>query len=63
MDRLFGEKQNDLIVPTLGVSEIDAAVLDENRVKYFGQNEKDNVPHTGFFSRAETWKHILAHMP
>jgi hypothetical protein len=56
VDRLFGEKQNDLIVPTLGVSE-------ENRGKYFGQKEEDNVSHTDFFSRAETWKHILAHMP
>jgi hypothetical protein len=63
VDRLFGEKQNDLIVPTLGVSEIDAAMLDENRVKYFGQKDKDNVSHTDFFSRVEIWKHILAHMP
>jgi pimeloyl-ACP methyl ester carboxylesterase len=63
VDRLFGKKQNDLIVPTLGVSEIDAAMLDDNRVKYFGQKDKDNVSHTDFFSRAETWKHILAHMP
>jgi pimeloyl-ACP methyl ester carboxylesterase len=63
VDRLFGEKQNDLIVPTLGVSEIDAAMLDENRVKYFGQKDKDNVSHTDFFSRVETWKHILAYLP
>jgi pimeloyl-ACP methyl ester carboxylesterase len=63
VDRLFGEKQNDLIVPTLGVSEIDSSILDGNRVKYFGQNGKDNVPHTDFFSRSETWNHILAHIP
>lgn len=63
VDRLFGEKQNDLVVPTLGVSQIDSSALDDNRVKYFGQNGKDNVPHTDFFSRAETWNHILAHMP
>jgi len=63
VDRLFGEKQNDLIVPTLGVSEIDSSMLDENRVKYFGQNGRDNVAHTDFFSRSETWDHILAHIP
>jgi pimeloyl-ACP methyl ester carboxylesterase len=63
VDRLFGEKQNDLVVPTLGVSEIDSSMLDENRVKYFGQNGRDNVAHTDFFSRSETWSHILAQMP
>jgi hypothetical protein len=61
VDRLFGEKQNDLVVPTLGVSKIDSSMLDESRVKYFGQHGEDNVPHTDFFSRSETWNHILAH--
>jgi pimeloyl-ACP methyl ester carboxylesterase len=62
VDRIFGQKQNDLIVPTLGVSEIDSSVLEENRVKYFGKNETDNVPHTDFFSRPETWEHILCNL-
>jgi hypothetical protein len=63
VDRLFSKKQNDLIVPTLGVSEIDSSVLSENRVKYFGQDGGDNVSHTDFFSRSETWEHILANIP
>jgi hypothetical protein len=63
VDNLFGKKLNDLVVPTLGVSNIDASGLAEDRVKYFGQNGKDNVSHTDFFSRSETWNHILAHLP
>jgi pimeloyl-ACP methyl ester carboxylesterase len=63
VDHLFGEKQNDLVVPTLGVSLINSSVLSEGRVQYFGRDGKDNVAHTDFFSRSETWNHILGNIP
>jgi hypothetical protein len=59
VDFLFHNDQNDLIVPTLGVSNIDSGVLDSKRVKYFGQVQKDNVAHTRFFQRQDTWDHAL----
>jgi hypothetical protein len=59
VDFLFHSDQNDLIVPTLGVSNIDNSVLDCKRVKYFGQIQKDNVAHTRFFERQDTWDHAL----
>ncbi len=59
VDFLFRNDRNDLIVPTLGVSRIDEGQLDSKRVKYFGQVQKDNVAHTRFFERQDTWDHAV----
>jgi hypothetical protein len=59
VDFLFHEDQNDLIVPTLGVSKIDDGVLDSKRVKCFGQVNADNVAHTRFFEQQDTWGHVV----
>lgn len=56
MGYLFKGALNDLIVPTLGVSDIDGSSLASSRVLYYGQSPKaDDVPHTGYFVRQETW--------
>src|SRR5258708_14685270 len=50
MGYLFKGALNDLIVPTLGVSDIDGTPLEPARTLYFGQPPKNNdVPHTGYF--------------
>lgn len=60
VDRLFHNKENDLVVPTLGVSETDKFILDPNsRVKSFGLAQTEDVAHTRFFAHRDTWNHIL----
>jgi hypothetical protein len=58
VDALFQGKENDLIVPTHGVSETPEFKLPDAQVRTYGVDTPDNVPHTGFFQKEETWKHI-----
>jgi pimeloyl-ACP methyl ester carboxylesterase len=49
MDRIFSAKQNDLVVPTEGVSAAGGFKLPVERIVQFGPN--DGVYHTNFFSQ------------
>ena len=49
MDRIFADKQNDLVVPTEGVSHAAAFKLPVDRIVSFGPH--DGVHHTNFFSQ------------
>lgn len=53
MDRIFGEKENDLVVPTAGVSHA-AFKLPLDRIVSFGPH--DGVHHTNFFSQPSITK-------
>lgn len=52
VDHLFGEKENDLVVPTLGVSQTAQFSLPDARVKPYGPT--DGVHHTNFFEQLAT---------
>jgi hypothetical protein len=57
---LFKSNLNDLIVPTLGTSNIDGTVLPDNVIVYFGKPPKINsVAHTQYFQHKETWDFIV----
>jgi pimeloyl-ACP methyl ester carboxylesterase len=56
VDKLFRGKPNDIIVPTLGVSEIASANLPVLQVKKYGFD--DHVHHTTFFRHRPTWEYI-----
>jgi hypothetical protein len=56
---LFKGNLNDLIVPTLGSSNIDGTALGSDSVSYFGAPPKvENVAHTQYFQQKETWDFI-----
>jgi hypothetical protein len=56
---LFKGKLNDLIVPTLGVSEIDGTGLPSTVVYYYGKPPaSDAVAHTRYFGHPDSWKEI-----
>ena len=58
VDGLFRGKDNDLVVPTEGVSIVGSAFsLPSPRVKKFAPAE--GVSHTHFFVRDETWNYVL----
>jgi hypothetical protein len=59
IDGLFQGKDNDLVVPTEGVSVVRPAfILEGTQVKKFSEGEA--VSHTQFFTKEETWDHILS---
>jgi len=53
-DRLFSDKANDLVVPTLGVSNNARFFLDASHVHDFNGSQ---VHHTNFFFQAEIKKY------
>lgn len=56
---LFKGNLNDLVVPTLGVSEIDGTGLPSGVVYYYGKPPGvDKVAHTRYFQQVETWHQI-----
>ena len=56
---LFKGKLNDLIVPTLGVSEIDGTDLPSTVIYYYGKPPASAaVAHTRYFEHRDTWKEI-----
>jgi hypothetical protein len=58
---LFKDNLNDLIVPTLGVSKIDHSTLPSVDIKYYGAPPgQDDVAHTRYFQREDTWNYILS---
>jgi len=58
IDGLFRGKDNDLVVPTEGVSIVGSTFsLPSLKVKKF--HPDDGVSHTHFFMRDETWNHTL----
>ena len=57
VDKLFRGKPNDIIVPTLGVSEVASANLPATHVKKYGADE--HVHHTTFFRHRPTWEYIV----
>jgi pimeloyl-ACP methyl ester carboxylesterase len=57
---LFKDNLNDLIVPTLGTSNIDGNTLADKVIMYFGKAPKvESIAHTQYFKQAETWDFIL----
>jgi hypothetical protein len=57
VDALFGEVANDLVVPTLGVSNVNGQVLPGTRVDAYPQSA--NVYHLDYFDQQGTWDAIL----
>jgi hypothetical protein len=58
IDGLFRGRDNDLVVPTEGVSIVGSTFdLTGPRVKKFSPAE--GVSHTHFFTKGQTWQHIL----
>ncbi len=58
VDGLFRGKDNDLVVPTEGVSIVGSSFsLPGPKVKKFFP--ADGISHTHFFTKDETWNHIL----
>ncbi len=61
---LFKGNLNDLIVPTLGVSEIDGTGLPSNVVYYYGKPPaSEAVAHTRYFGQLQTWRQIQSALP
>jgi hypothetical protein len=57
---LFKDNLNDLIVPTLGTSNIDGKPLADKVIKYYGKAPKvESVAHTQYFKQVETWDFIV----
>jgi pimeloyl-ACP methyl ester carboxylesterase len=57
---LFKDNLNDLIVPTLGTSNIDGIALTDDVVTYFGKAPKiESIAHTQYFKHHETWAFII----
>jgi pimeloyl-ACP methyl ester carboxylesterase len=57
VDALFGEVANDLVVPTLGVSNVNGQVLPGTQVDAYPQSA--NVYHLDYFDQQGTWDAIL----
>jgi hypothetical protein len=58
LDRAFNNQANDIVVPTVGVSQIASAALSSTQIKKYGAG--DGVYHTCFFRRVATWEFIAA---
>ena len=58
MDFVFGQKQNDLVVPTLGVSHWPGGVFAPDRLLPFASER--SVYHCNLFLQPETRRHLLA---
>jgi pimeloyl-ACP methyl ester carboxylesterase len=58
VDALFQSAENDLVVPTLGVSNLNGQTLPGGQTDTFAQSA--NVYHTIYFDQQETWDKILA---
>jgi pimeloyl-ACP methyl ester carboxylesterase len=61
VDALFQETQNDLVVPTLGVSELNGQTLPATQVDQYPTTA--NVYHTDYFYQQGTWDSILGFLP
>jgi hypothetical protein len=61
MDALFLGQKNDLVVPTLGVSEVNEVTLPPVQVDEYPQSA--NVYHTDFFWQQGTWDAIVKFLP
>jgi len=57
VDALFLGQQNDLVVPTLGVSDVNGASLPSLQVDEYPQSA--NVYHTDYFYQQGTWDSIV----
>jgi pimeloyl-ACP methyl ester carboxylesterase len=57
VDALFGEVANDLVVPTLGVSNVNGQTLAGTQVDAYPQSA--NVYHLDYFDQQGTWDAIL----
>jgi pimeloyl-ACP methyl ester carboxylesterase len=57
VDALFGEVANDLVVPTLGVSNVNGQTLPGTQVDAYPQSA--NVYHLDYFDQQGTWDAIL----
>ncbi|HWZ98413.1 MAG TPA: alpha/beta hydrolase [Candidatus Dormibacteraeota bacterium] len=61
---LFKGNLNDVIVPTLGVSNIDGTTLPDKVTKYYGAPPLvESVAHTQYFQQEATWKFIDDNLP
>ena len=61
VDALFLGKANDLVVPTLGVSDVNGQTLPGMQVDAYPQSA--NVYHTDYFYQQGTWDSILEFLP
>ncbi len=61
VDALFLGKPNDLVVPTLGVSNVNGGTLPDTQVDAYPQSA--NVYHTDYFYQLGTWDSILGFLP
>ncbi len=61
VDALFLGVANDLVVPTLGVSEVNGQTLPGAQVDAYPQSA--NVYHTDYFYQQGTWDSILGFLP
>jgi pimeloyl-ACP methyl ester carboxylesterase len=61
VDALFLGEANDLVVPTLGVSEVNGQTLPAAQVDAYPQSA--NVYHTDYFFQQPTWASIVAFLP
>jgi hypothetical protein len=61
VDALFQETQNDLVVPTLGVSELNGQTLPGAQVDEYPKSA--NVYHTDYFCQQGTWTSISDFLP
>lgn len=59
-DRLFSDKKNDLIVPTVGVSVNEEFTLDPSRVTDYDNTQ--GIHHTNYFHRKRTWQQIVNYL-
>jgi len=60
---LFGNNLNDLIVPTLGTSNIDGDILADTMVKYYGRPPGfESIAHTQYFRNRATWDFIIQNL-
>jgi hypothetical protein len=57
VDSLFLGQENDLVVPTLGVSQVNGQTLPASQIDAYPQSA--NVYHTDFFWQQGTWDAIL----
>jgi len=61
VDALFLGEANDLVVPTLGVSDVNGQPLPGTQVDAYPQSA--NVYHTDYFYQQGTWDSILGFLP
>jgi hypothetical protein len=57
---VIADNLNDLIVPALGISNIDGSPLADKVTTYFGKAPKvESIAHTQYFQQARTWDFIV----